>query len=144
MGIIGFGESLLCIPNGRLSSAPPPPLPPPVDDDDAASRALFRSPAFPQGPQLRRFIYPNHSCSISISISIFTDSIGYCAPVAALMAVKSWLRDEKGVMDGWDINSVDPCTWLMVCCSSDGFVISLFVPFFLFLCPNCFPSSFLA
>ncbi|KAM0939636.1 putative non-specific serine/threonine protein kinase [Dioscorea sansibarensis] len=45
--------------------------------------------------------------------------------VAALMAVKSWMRDEKGVTDGWDINSVDPCTWSMVCCSSDGFVISL-------------------
>ncbi|KAJ0964887.1 hypothetical protein J5N97_026025 [Dioscorea zingiberensis] len=45
--------------------------------------------------------------------------------VAALMAVKSWMRDEKGVMDGWDINSVDPCTWSMVGCSPDGFVISL-------------------
>ncbi|CAL9053749.1 unnamed protein product [Musa banksii] len=45
--------------------------------------------------------------------------------VAALMSVKSRMRDEAGVMDGWDINSVDPCTWFMVGCSSDGFVISL-------------------
>ncbi|CAL9761758.1 unnamed protein product [Musa acuminata subsp. burmannicoides] len=45
--------------------------------------------------------------------------------VAALMSVKSRMRDDAGVMDGWDINSVDPCTWFMVGCSSDGFVISL-------------------
>ncbi|KAF7078541.1 hypothetical protein CFC21_082957, partial [Triticum aestivum] len=25
----------------------------------------------------------------------------------------------------WDINSVDPCTWSMVACSPDGFVVSL-------------------
>ncbi|KAK6932700.1 Leucine-rich repeat-containing N-terminal, plant-type [Dillenia turbinata] len=41
------------------------------------------------------------------------------------MAVKRDLRDEHHVLDGWDINSVDPCTWNMVACSSDGFVISL-------------------
>ena len=49
--------------------------------------------------------------------------------VAALMSMKSKIRDETGVMDGWDINSVDPCTWLMVGCSLDGFVISLYVKF---------------
>ncbi|KAL6888192.1 hypothetical protein ACP4OV_009218 [Aristida adscensionis] len=47
--------------------------------------------------------------------------------VAALMAVKSRVRDEKGAMAGWDINSVDPCTWSMVACSPDGFVVSLCV-----------------
>lgn len=45
--------------------------------------------------------------------------------MAALMAVKSRMRDEKGVMAGWDINSVDPCTWSMVACTPDGFVVSL-------------------
>ncbi|ONK66863.1 uncharacterized protein A4U43_C06F12810 [Asparagus officinalis] len=45
--------------------------------------------------------------------------------VAALMSMKSKVRDEVGVMDGWDINSVDPCTWFMVACSPDGFVVSL-------------------
>uniref|UniRef100_A0A803ME10 non-specific serine/threonine protein kinase n=1 Tax=Chenopodium quinoa TaxID=63459 RepID=A0A803ME10_CHEQI len=46
--------------------------------------------------------------------------------VAALMLVKNKMRDEKyHVLDGWDINSVDPCTWYMVACSNDGFVISL-------------------
>ncbi|KAF5752813.1 LRR receptor-like serine/threonine-protein kinase [Tripterygium wilfordii] len=45
--------------------------------------------------------------------------------VAALMAVKKEMRDERRVMDGWDINSVDPCTWNMVACSAEGLVVSL-------------------
>ncbi|XP_057466028.1 probable LRR receptor-like serine/threonine-protein kinase At5g45780 isoform X2 [Actinidia eriantha] len=45
--------------------------------------------------------------------------------VAALMSMKSKMRDEHHVLDGWDINSVDPCTWSMVGCSPEGFVISL-------------------
>ncbi|RWR97447.1 putative LRR receptor-like serine/threonine-protein kinase isoform X4 [Cinnamomum micranthum f. kanehirae] len=45
--------------------------------------------------------------------------------VAALMSVKSKLRDVGRVLDGWDINSVDPCTWSLVGCSPLGFVISL-------------------
>ncbi|WCJ27229.1 Leucine-rich repeat protein kinase family protein [Euphorbia peplus] len=45
--------------------------------------------------------------------------------VAALMAVKKEMIDEMKVMDGWDINSVDPCTWNMVACSPEGFVTSL-------------------
>ncbi|KAJ4808475.1 BRI1-associated receptor kinase [Rhynchospora pubera] len=45
--------------------------------------------------------------------------------VAALMSVKSKMIDEERAMDGWDIFSVDPCTWSMVSCSSDGFVTSL-------------------
>ncbi|KAF3451296.1 hypothetical protein FNV43_RR07391 [Rhamnella rubrinervis] len=45
--------------------------------------------------------------------------------VAALMSMKSKMKDKMLVMDGWDINSVDPCTWNMVGCSIEGFVISL-------------------
>ncbi|KAJ4981046.1 hypothetical protein NE237_031883 [Protea cynaroides] len=48
--------------------------------------------------------------------------------VTALMSVKSKLKDTLHVLDGWDINSVDPCTWYMVGCSPDGFVISLEMP----------------
>ncbi|KAK4386540.1 putative LRR receptor-like serine/threonine-protein kinase [Sesamum angolense] len=44
--------------------------------------------------------------------------------VAALMSVKREMRDINHVL-GWDINSVDPCTWNMVGCSPEGFVISL-------------------
>lgn len=42
------------------------------------------------------------------------------------MSVKSKMIDEERAMDGWDIFSVDPCTWSMVSCSSDGFVKSLY------------------
>ncbi|KAL2473695.1 putative LRR receptor-like serine/threonine-protein kinase [Forsythia ovata] len=45
--------------------------------------------------------------------------------VAALMSMKREMRNENHVLDGWDINSVDPCTWNMVGCSSEGFVISI-------------------
>ncbi|KAI9088128.1 hypothetical protein K1719_030105 [Acacia pycnantha] len=45
--------------------------------------------------------------------------------VASLMSMKIKMKDELRVMDGWDINSVDPCTWNMVSCSAKGYVISL-------------------
>ncbi|XP_039070702.1 probable LRR receptor-like serine/threonine-protein kinase At5g45780 [Hibiscus syriacus] len=45
--------------------------------------------------------------------------------VTALMLVKREMKDDRHVMDGWDINSVDPCTWNMVACSAEGYVISL-------------------
>ncbi|KAE8701682.1 hypothetical protein F3Y22_tig00110515pilonHSYRG00037 [Hibiscus syriacus] len=34
--------------------------------------------------------------------------------------------DDSHVIDGWDSNSVDPCTWDMVACFAEGFVISLY------------------
>ncbi|GLU22836.1 hypothetical protein SLE2022_388810 [Rubroshorea leprosula] len=64
-------------------------------------------------------------------LSFVFGAIGLLSPkgvnyeVAALMAVKREMRDENGVMGGWDINSVDPCTWNMVACSGEGFVESL-------------------
>ncbi|TKY71857.1 LRR receptor serine/threonine-protein kinase [Spatholobus suberectus] len=58
-----------------------------------------------------------------------TDSLlspkGVNYEVAALMSMKSKMNDDLHVMDGWDINSVDPCTWNMVGCSAEGYVISL-------------------
>ncbi|CAN1283588.1 Probable LRR receptor-like serine/threonine-protein kinase At5g45780 [Linum perenne] len=64
-----------------------------------------------------------------VSVALASDSIlspkGVNFEVAALMAMKKEIKDEKGVMAGWDSNSVDPCTWYMVGCSPEGFVISL-------------------
>ncbi|XP_054793696.1 probable LRR receptor-like serine/threonine-protein kinase At5g45780 [Prosopis cineraria] len=58
-----------------------------------------------------------------------TDSLlspkGVNYEVAALMSMKNKMKDELRVMDGWDINSVDPCTWNMVGCSAENNVISL-------------------
>lgn len=43
------------------------------------------------------------------------------------MAMKKEMMDELGLLNGWDINSVDPCTWNTVACSSEGYVVSLYV-----------------
>ncbi|KAI5659751.1 hypothetical protein M9H77_28544 [Catharanthus roseus] len=68
-------------------------------------------------------------CFCSVAKVCASDSLlspkGVNFEVAALMSMKSKMRDEYGVLGGWDINSVDPCTWSMVGCSPEGFVTSL-------------------
>lgn len=67
-------------------------------------------------------------CSVFFSSYIFFFVLNLSfleEAVAALMAVKNKMNDELHVMNGWDINSVDPCTWNMVACSAEGFVVSL-------------------
>uniref|UniRef100_A0A5B7B3Y2 non-specific serine/threonine protein kinase n=1 Tax=Davidia involucrata TaxID=16924 RepID=A0A5B7B3Y2_DAVIN len=48
--------------------------------------------------------------------------------VVALMAIKYGLHDPYNVLENWDINSVDPCSWRMVTCSPDGYVSALGLP----------------
>ncbi|XP_010940158.1 protein NSP-INTERACTING KINASE 3 isoform X1 [Elaeis guineensis] len=48
--------------------------------------------------------------------------------VVALMAIKMELNDPYNVLENWDINSVDPCSWRMVTCSADGYVSALGMP----------------
>ncbi|XWS63687.1 hypothetical protein CRYUN_Cryun06bG0123000 [Craigia yunnanensis] len=48
--------------------------------------------------------------------------------VVALMAIKSNLHDPYNVLENWDSNSVDPCSWRMVTCSPDGYVSALGLP----------------
>ncbi|GAB4840210.1 histidine kinase osmosensor [Ancistrocladus abbreviatus] len=48
--------------------------------------------------------------------------------VLALMDIKASLEDPHGVLDNWDRNAVDPCSWAMVTCSSDSSVIGLGTP----------------
>lgn len=48
--------------------------------------------------------------------------------VQALMGIKASLMDPHGVLDNWDGNSVDPCSWTMVTCSAESFVIGLGTP----------------
>ncbi|VVB08086.1 unnamed protein product [Arabis nemorensis] len=67
-------------------------------------------------------------CSVLNSVSAMDSLLspkGVNYEVAALMSVRNKMKDETEVLSGWDINSVDPCTWNMVCCSSQGFVGSL-------------------
>ncbi|KAL2253619.1 protein NSP-INTERACTING KINASE 3 [Sesamum indicum] len=48
--------------------------------------------------------------------------------VVALIAIKNDLRDPYNVLENWDANSVDPCSWRMVTCSQDGYVSALGLP----------------
>ncbi|KAI9120880.1 hypothetical protein K1719_007913 [Acacia pycnantha] len=48
--------------------------------------------------------------------------------VQALMGIKASLRDPHGVLDNWDADAVDPCSWTMVTCSLDNSVIGLGTP----------------
>ncbi|KAI3720325.1 hypothetical protein L6452_21241 [Arctium lappa] len=48
--------------------------------------------------------------------------------VVALMAIKSDVKDPHNVLDSWDFTSVDPCSWRMVTCNSDGSVSALGLP----------------
>ncbi|CAL9748186.1 unnamed protein product [Musa acuminata subsp. burmannicoides] len=45
--------------------------------------------------------------------------------VEALIAIRSELHDPHKVLNNWDEDSVDPCSWAMITCSSENHVISL-------------------
>lgn len=42
------------------------------------------------------------------------------------MGIKDSLEDPHGVLDNWDGDAVDPCSWTMVTCSSENLVIGLY------------------
>ncbi|KAK4373185.1 hypothetical protein RND71_008569 [Anisodus tanguticus] len=48
--------------------------------------------------------------------------------VVALTEIKKALHDPYNVLENWDVTSVDPCSWRMVTCSSDGYVSALVLP----------------
>ncbi|RDX58090.1 Protein NSP-INTERACTING KINASE 1, partial [Mucuna pruriens] len=48
--------------------------------------------------------------------------------VQALIGIKASLVDPHGILDNWDGDAVDPCSWNMVTCSAEYFVISLGIP----------------
>ncbi|KAL5725079.1 hypothetical protein ACHQM5_008263 [Ranunculus cassubicifolius] len=48
--------------------------------------------------------------------------------VVALMAIKNNLNDPNNVLESWDKNSVDPCSWRMITCSTQGSVSVLGLP----------------
>ncbi|KAL0735787.1 hypothetical protein Bca4012_011997 [Brassica carinata] len=59
------------------------------------------------------------------SVSGLLSPKGVNFEVQALMDIKASLRDPHGVLDNWDRDAVDPCSWTMVTCSSENFVIGL-------------------
>ncbi|XP_021718275.1 protein NSP-INTERACTING KINASE 1-like [Chenopodium quinoa] len=64
-------------------------------------------------------------CNSSAAL-LTPDGVNY--EVQALMDIKDSLRDPHGVLDNWDRNAVDPCSWAMVSCSSEDRVVSLGIP----------------
>ncbi|XP_050228998.1 protein NSP-INTERACTING KINASE 1-like [Mercurialis annua] len=48
--------------------------------------------------------------------------------VQALMGIKGSLHDPHGVLDNWDEDAVDPCSWTMVTCSPESLVVGLGTP----------------
>lgn len=48
--------------------------------------------------------------------------------VEALISIKNNLIDPHGALNNWDEDSVDPCSWAMITCSSENLVIGLGAP----------------
>lgn len=59
------------------------------------------------------------------SSPLMCSSSGFAFTVQALMGIKASLKDPHSVLENWDQNSVDPCSWTMVTCSSENLVIGL-------------------
>ncbi|CAL0318147.1 unnamed protein product [Lupinus luteus] len=62
------------------------------------------------------------------SVSGLLNPKGINYEVEALMAIKYSLKDPHSVLSNWDDDAVDPCSWAMVTCSPDHFVIALGIP----------------
>ena len=57
-------------------------------------------------------------------MQLFYFVLGFVA-VDALISIRAALNDPHGVLNNWDVDSVDPCSWAMITCSSESFVIGL-------------------
>ncbi|KAL7141196.1 hypothetical protein ABFS83_08G037100 [Erythranthe nasuta] len=66
-------------------------------------------------------------CSLTSAAALLSPK-GVNFEVEALMGIKGGLRDPHGVLDNWDRDAVDPCSWTMVTCSSNNLVIGLGTP----------------
>lgn len=59
------------------------------------------------------------------SYLLFNFFMCYIFLVQALMGIKAALVDPHGVLENWDGDAVDPCSWTMVTCSPDNLVTGL-------------------
>lgn len=55
----------------------------------------------------------------------FSLNVFFCVLVQALISIKMALRDPHGVLDTWDGDAVDPCSWTMVTCSPQNLVVGM-------------------
>ncbi|XP_021887330.1 probable LRR receptor-like serine/threonine-protein kinase At4g30520 isoform X2 [Carica papaya] len=63
-------------------------------------------------------------CSVTCSLSYEARN----PEVEALTSIKNALNDPRGVLNNWDEDSVDPCSWAMITCSSENLVVGLGAP----------------
>ncbi|XP_028761862.1 protein NSP-INTERACTING KINASE 1-like [Neltuma alba] len=66
--------------------------------------------------------------SLWSSVSGLLSPKGVNFEVQALMGIKAALVDPHAALYNWDRDAVDPCSWAMVTCSPDHFVIALGIP----------------
>ncbi|XP_031121835.1 probable LRR receptor-like serine/threonine-protein kinase At2g23950 [Ipomoea triloba] len=67
-------------------------------------------------------------CIFLASASLSLSYEGRNPEVEALIAIRNYLNDPNGVLRNWDVDSVDPCSWAMITCSSDNLVIAFIAP----------------
>ncbi|KAJ8750945.1 hypothetical protein K2173_016126 [Erythroxylum novogranatense] len=68
---------------------------------------------------------------VAIFLCLATHTLSYEPrnhEVEALISIKGALHDPHGVLNNWDEDSVDPCSWAMVTCSLESLVIGLGAP----------------
>lgn len=61
-------------------------------------------------------------CETFLILNMFL--VGFVS-VEALMIMRDDLHDPHGALNNWDRDSVDPCSWAMITCSPENFVIGL-------------------
>ncbi|RZC58392.1 hypothetical protein C5167_005696 [Papaver somniferum] len=68
---------------------------------------------------------------ILLSVWVFTTATnalltpkGVNFEVQALMGIKNSLEDPHGLLDNWDGDSVDPCSWAMITCSPETLLVT--------------------
>ncbi|PON48448.1 Serine/threonine protein kinase [Parasponia andersonii] len=73
--------------------------------------------------------------ALKLSLLLFLSSVTLCFSyeprnheVEALISIREALNDPHGALNNWDEDSVDPCSWAMITCSSENFVIGLGAP----------------
>lgn len=67
--------------------------------------------------------YVNYACFYFMLCYLFIIIIIFI--VDALVSIKRALNDPHGVLNNWDEDSVDPCSWAMITCSPENLVIGL-------------------
>nr|GMD66334.1 protein NSP-INTERACTING KINASE 1-like [Ipomoea batatas] len=70
----------------------------------------------------QRLVNRRKSLSV-LSLALLSDST-WLVTLQALMGIKASLKDPHGVLDNWDEDAVDPCSWTMFICSAESLVMN--------------------